>query len=146
LFLEKYLGKNEDSVKRKILENGVCVPFDCEVKEDIDISFNEKELALDGVEYCGFVDLPKFDFASKMQADLTTYYSKAITSISKSLSYWFAKRQNPDGAEEIFNKRNSELLIPQKKNEIIVPLNMIEIPESEAQIKIMLENNNRKNF
>jgi hypothetical protein len=142
LFLEKYLGKNEDSVKRKILENGDCVPFDCEVKEDIDISFNEKELALDGVEYCGFVDLPKFDFASKMQADITTYYSKAITSISKSLSYWFVKRQNPENAEEVFNKRNSELLIPQKKNEIIVPLNMVEIPESE--IKIINELEERK--
>ena len=139
LFLEKYLGKNEDNVKRKILENGVCVPFDCEIKEDIDISFNEKELALDGVEYCGFVDLPKFDFASKMQADLTTFYSKAITSISKSLSYWFVKRQNPENAEEVFNKRNSELLIPQKKNEIIVPLNMIEIPESEIKIINKLE-------
>ncbi|MHA1755017.1 MAG: hypothetical protein ACTSYR_05830, partial [Candidatus Odinarchaeia archaeon] len=134
LFLEKYLGKNEDSVKRKILENGVCVPFETEVKEDIDISFNEKELELDGVEYCGIVDLPKFDFASKMQADLTTFYSKAITSISKSLSYWFAKRQNPENADEVFNKRNSELLIPQKKNEIIVPLNMVEIPDSEIKI------------
>ena len=144
LFLEKYLGKNEDSVKRKILENGECVPFDCEIKEDIDISFNEKELALDGVEYCGFVDLPKFDFASKMQADITTFYSKAITSISKSLSYWFAKRQNPEGAEEIFNKRNSELLIPQKKNEIVVPLNMIEVPSDEVGIKLMLEDRNRK--
>lgn len=144
LFLEKYLEKNEDRVKRKILENGDCVPFECEVKEDIDISFNEKELELDGVEYCGFVDLPKFDFASKMQADITTFYSKAITSISKSLSYWFAKRQNPENAEEVFNKRNSELLIPQKKNEIVVPLNMIEVPSSEVEIKLMLEDMNRK--
>jgi len=144
LFLENYLGKNEDNVKRKILENGVCVPFDCEIKEDIDISFNEKELELDGVEYCGMVELPKFDFASKMQADLTTFYSKAINSISKSLSYWFVKRTNPENAEEVFNKRNSELLIPQKKNEIIVPLNMVEIPESEAQIKLMLEESGRK--
>jgi len=144
LFLESYLGKNEDNVKRKILENGVCVPFDCNVKEDIDISFNEKELELDGVEYCGMVELPKFDFASKMQADLTTFYSKAITSISKSLSYWFVKRQNPDNAEEVFNKRNNELLIPQKKNEILVPLNMVEVPESEAQIKLALEERERK--
>lgn len=144
LFLENYLGKNEDNVKRKILENGVCVPFDCEVKEDIDISFNEKALELDGVEYCGMVDLPKFDFASKMQADLTTFYSKAITSISKSLSYWFVKRQNPENAEEVFNKRNSELLIPQKKNEILVPLNMVEVPDSEAQIKLALEEKGKK--
>jgi hypothetical protein len=142
LFLEDYLKKNEDRVKRRILENGVCVPFESEVKEDIDISFNEKELELDGVEYCGMVELPKFDFASKMQADLTTFYSKAITSISKSLSYWFAKRQNPENADEVFNKRNSELLIPQKKNEIIVPLNMVVIPESE--IKIINELEERK--
>ncbi len=149
LFLDKYLGKNEDNVKRRILEGvvgegNVCVPFDCEVKEDINISFNEKKLELDGVEYCGMVELPKFDFASKMQADLTTFYSKAITSISKSLSYWFVKRQNPDNAEEVFNKRNSELLIPQKKNEILVPLNMVEVPESEAQIKLALEEREKK--
>lgn len=142
LFLERYLGKNEDNVKRRILENGVCVPFESEVKEDIDISFNEKELELDGVEYCGMVELPKFDFASKMQADLTTFYSKAITSISKSLSYWFVKRQNPENADEVFNKRNSDLLIPQKKNEIVVPLNMVEIPDSE--IKIINELEDRK--
>jgi len=144
LFLEKYLDKNEDNVKRKILENGVCVPFNTAINEDIDISFNEKELLLDGVEFCGMVDLPKFDFASKMQADLTTYYSKSITSLSKSLSYWFANRQNPDSAADVFNKRNSELLIPQKKNEIIIPLNMVEVPESEAQFKMMLEAKEKK--
>jgi len=144
LFLNNYLGKNEDNVKRRILENGVCAPFDCDVKEDIDISFNEKALELDGVEYCGMVELPKFDFASKMQADLTAFYSKAITSISKSLSYWFTKRQNPESADEVFNKRNNELLIPQKKNEILVPLNMVEVPESEAQIKLALEERGRK--
>lgn len=144
LFLNNYLGKNEDNIKRRILEDGSCIPFECEIKEDIDINFNEKILKLDGVEYCGFVDLPKFDFASKMQADLTTFYSKSIATISKSLSYWFVKRQNPENADDIFNKKNNDLLIPQKKNEILIPLNMIEVPKKYEDIIKLLEQRKSK--
>ena len=144
LFLERYLSKNEDNVKRQILENGYTKPYNCVVNEDIIINFNEKELNLDGVEYCGMVELPDFDFSSKMESDLTAYYSKAISSMSKSLSYWFTKQNNPKNADKVFDKRNKDLLIPQKKNEVIVPLNMVEVPDSEIKIIRALEDKEKK--
>lgn len=139
MFLERYLNKNEDNVKRQILENGDTKPFSVEVSEDININFNEKKLKLDGVEYFGMCDLPDFDFSSKMEADLSSYYSKSIASMSKSLSYWFAKQSNPENADKVFDKRSSELLIPQKNNFVMIPLNMVEVPESEAIVKLRLE-------
>jgi hypothetical protein len=143
-FLERYLGKNEDNVKRKILDNGETTPFSCSVSEDINVAFNKDVISLDGVEYVGVVEMPDFDFSSKMEADLSTYYSKAITSMSKNLSYWYARQNNPDTADEVFNKRNSDLLIPQKKNEILVPLNMIEVPKTDVEIRDMLQLKERK--
>lgn len=147
LFLNKFLDKNEDNVKRKIdNKTGFTTPYETELHEELNIEFNEKKLSLDGVEYCGIVELPSFDFSSKMEADLQTYYSKSITSIAKSLSYWLAKKNNPETAHEVFNKRNSDLLIPQKKTEIIVPINMVEIPETEEElIKKLIEQKKHTN-
>lgn len=135
VFLKKYLSKDEDNVKRKILDDGTTEPYKALVNEKMDVSFNEDLISFDGVEYCGIAELPDFDFSSKMEADLSTFYSKAIVSLGKGLSYWLAKSNNgEEEARKVFDKRNSDLLIPQKKNEILVPLNMVEVPETESEI------------
>jgi hypothetical protein len=135
LFLEKYLGKDEDNVKRKILDDGTTEPYKQIVNEKMDVAFNEDLISFDGVEYCGIAELPDFDFSSKTEADLSTFYSKAIVSLSKGLSYWLAKSNNgEDEARKVFDKRNSDLLIPQKKSDVLIPLNMVAVPRNEREI------------
>jgi hypothetical protein len=135
LFLNKYLNKDEDNVKRKILDDGKTEPYRDMVNEKMDVGFNEDLINFDGVEYCGIAELPDFDFSSKTEADLSTFYSKAIVSLSKGLSYWLAKSNNgEEEARKVFDKRNSDLLIPQKKSDVLIPLNMVEVPRSEVEI------------